>query len=538
MSRRWVIVVVAFAVLGAACDWAMFGYGPTHTRFSPDTSISPGDLPAKMQPAWTASVPEQGVFVSSPVAVHGVVYVGSTDHKLYAFDAAGLTNCSGTPTMCTPLWSADTGSNVIGAPAVVDGVVYVPAQDGALQAYDAAGVTGCSGAPKTCEPLWSAALKPGVLSSPTVASGIVYIATLGRVLYAFDAAAGSSNCSGTPKTCTPLWSATTTGGIESSPTVGGGIVFIGATDRSLYAFDAAGSGPSCAGTPKTCTPLWSATSASAIESTTALANGMLYVGSAGLSVYDAAGSSTTCSGTPKTCTPLWTAATGPVVGSSAVANGIVYVPGYNNTLYAFDAAGGSTTCSGTPKTCSPLWSAPVGGHIASSPALANGVIYIGSDDGNLYAFDAAGSSTTCSGTPKTCTSLWSTATGGPVRSSPAVADGFVYVVANNVLHAYVDDTTPPETRILAPTDGATLSGGTTLRETSFDNVIVSKVEFHLTGGTFNDAILGVATPTGHGGYFGWDTTSVPNGRYKLNSVAYDGVGNVGRSPDVHITVRN
>jgi outer membrane protein assembly factor BamB len=39
--------------------------------------------------------------------------------------------------MCTPLWSADTGSEVIGAPAVVDGVVYFPAQDGALQAYDA-----------------------------------------------------------------------------------------------------------------------------------------------------------------------------------------------------------------------------------------------------------------------------------------------------------------------------------------------------------------------------------------------------------------
>src|SRR5207249_11579981 len=32
--------------------------------------------------------------------------------------------------------------------------------------------------------------------------------------------------------------------------------------------------------------------------------------------------------------------------------------------------------------------APTGGPIYSSPAVANGLVYVGSDDGNLYAFDA------------------------------------------------------------------------------------------------------------------------------------------------------
>ena len=63
-----------------------------------------------------------------------------------------------------------------------------------------------------------------------------------------------------------------------------------------------------------------------------------------------------------------------------------------------------------------IWSAITGGAIASSPAVANGVVYVGSDDHNLYAFDAA------TGAP-----LRVLLTGGPVTSSPAVANGVVYV---------------------------------------------------------------------------------------------------------------
>ena len=277
----------------------------------------------------------------------------------------------------------------------------------------------------------------------------------------------------------------------------------------------------------------------AVEGTIAVATGRAYVPGGTLQVYDAAGS-TNCSGTPVTCTPLWTAATGGgVVASPAVANGVLYEPASNHELDAFDAAG-VTNCSGTPATCTPLWTASIGTQnvaTPSSPAVANGVVYVGSEDGNLYAFDAAGT-TNCSGMPVTCTPLWSVATGGPVRSAPAVANGFVYVTSNNQLQAYVDDTQPPRTTVVAPASGSTLSGPATLLETASDNVSVSKVEFRFTGGNLNDALIGVATPSGHGGSFGWDTTSVPNGDYTLNSVAYDEVGNVGRSESVNITVQN
>src|SRR5438105_12180650 len=61
------------------------------------------------------------------------------------------------------------------------------------------------------------------------------------------------------------------------------------------------------------------------------------------------------------------------------------------------------------------WSSPTGGVIGSSPAVANGVVYIGSDDGKMYALDA-----------KTGTRLWSYRTGNIIDSSPAVANGGVY----------------------------------------------------------------------------------------------------------------
>ena len=62
------------------------------------------------------------------------------------------------------------------------------------------------------------------------------------------------------------------------------------------------------------------------------------------------------------------------------------------------------------------WSYATGYLVDSSPAVANGVVYVGSNDGNLYALNAS-----------TGAKLWSYPTGAAVASSPAVANGVVYV---------------------------------------------------------------------------------------------------------------
>jgi outer membrane protein assembly factor BamB len=61
--------------------------------------------------------------------------VASYDTKLYAFDAGGVTNCSGTPKVCTPLWSATTGSAIESSPSILNGVVYVGSDDAKLYAF-------------------------------------------------------------------------------------------------------------------------------------------------------------------------------------------------------------------------------------------------------------------------------------------------------------------------------------------------------------------------------------------------------------------
>jgi outer membrane protein assembly factor BamB len=71
------------------------------------------------------------------------------------------------------------------------------------------------------------------------------------------------------------------------------------------------------------------------------------------------------------------------------------------------------------------WRFPTGDRVVSSPAWAGGVVYVGSDDGQLYAIDAA-----------TGRQRWMHRTGGPVPSSPAVAEGRVFVLSyDGRLHA-------------------------------------------------------------------------------------------------------
>ena len=60
------------------------------------------------------------------------------------------------------------------------------------------------------------------------------------------------------------------------------------------------------------------------------------------------------------------------------------------------------------------WRVQTDGAVRSSPVLAGGLVYFGSNDGNLYAVEAE------NGEPR-----WEFATGGAVRSTPAVADGLV-----------------------------------------------------------------------------------------------------------------
>jgi hypothetical protein len=435
-------------------DWARFHFDLNDSGNNPyENAISTSTVPG-LKPAWTSN--GLGSTATSPAVAGGVVYMGG-QFDLYAFGAtAGSANCSGTPPnrTCTPLWTAAVACQA-GSPAVSGGVIYVQGC-GHLYAFStAASSANCTGTPpnKTCTPLWTAAMLGGGSSSPAVAGKVVYVnsGTSGSgELYAFSTAALSANCSGTPpnKTCTPLWTAADNNSV-SSPAVAGGVVYVGS--NRLFAFSASGT-TNCSGAPpsRICMPLWLGLVAY-INGSPAVAGNVVYVvGGPSSQLFalstDYSSANPNCSGTPtnRTCTQLWS---GTVTGlyppsSAAVANGVVYAGSFGTVqavgeLYAFSATAGANNCSGTPKTCTPLWSAASGGGL--SPAIADGVVYGGDGGKNLYAFSAAGS-TNCSGSPKTCTPLWTGPLGSPsiVYSSPVIANGVLYITDwyGNTLRAF------------------------------------------------------------------------------------------------------
>src|SRR4030042_1094029 len=109
---------------------------------------------------------------------------------------------------------------------------------------------------------------------------------------------------------------------------------------------------------------------------------------------------------PSTNQTLWSYTTGASVYSSpAVTNGVVYVGSMDDNVYALDAATGAL-----------IWNYTTGGDVFSNPAVADGKVYVGSKDDKVYCMNAADGAL-----------LWNYTTGGDVLTSPAVANGRVFV---------------------------------------------------------------------------------------------------------------
>ena len=96
----------------------------------------------------------------------------------------------------------------------------------------------------------------------------------------------------------------------------------------------------------------------------------------------------------------------------------------------------------------------------------------------------------------------------------------------------------PTTSVLVPSTGATLSGGAaTLDANASANV--TSVSFELSGGAYNDQVVATTTkPTNYGWVVPWNTTTVPNGTYTLQSVASYAGGLSGTSAPITITLSN
>jgi outer membrane protein assembly factor BamB len=211
------------ATLLAVAVSAMFRGGPAHL------GVYDSSAPMLTSVKWRFHT--HAKMFSSPTVSGDAVYIGASNGRLYAIRTGDGSQ----------IWSFAAKGAINSTPAVADGAVYVLSRDGNLYAIDAQtgreqwsfttggerrftapGIHGIT--PKT-------EVMPDpfdvFLSSPAVAGGVVYVGSGDHNVYAIDAATGRLR-----------WKFLTGNVVHASPAVVNGTVFIGSWDRYLYALDA------------------------------------------------------------------------------------------------------------------------------------------------------------------------------------------------------------------------------------------------------------------------------------------------------------
>ena len=95
---------------------------------------------------------------------------------------------------------------------------------------------------------------------------------------------------------------------------------------------------------------------------------------------------------------------------------------------------------------------------------------------------------------------------------------------------------PPTTTVVLPSNNASVAANAVLDAVASSGV--TKVQYQLTGGTLNNALIATATPTIYGWVASWNSTTVVNGQYTLKSVASYAGGVSATSAPITITVGN
>lgn len=296
-------------------------------------------------------------------------------------------------------WRFATGGAVRSTPALAGGALYFGSTDGTLYAVSAA-----DGVPQ-----WSFEAGAAIVSSPAVTGSRVVFSDRANAMYGLDRQSGTEvwRVSGGPDRPLPWgwegWDYVNSSGVVVADprSADAEWVVIGNGDGYVYALRAEDGEIQ-----------WRYEVGARVRSTPAVWEGMVFVGGGDGFVYaldledgslrwrfETAGASMNPADFGFDRTQIYS--------SPAVANGVVYVGSRDASLYAIDA-----------RTGEGLWHREDGSAwVISSPAVASGRVYAGrSSSGNLWAHDAG-----------TGADLWVRSTGDWIQGSPEIADGVVHV---------------------------------------------------------------------------------------------------------------
>lgn len=292
---------------------------------------------------------------SSPAVVDGVVYIGGYHgHAVFAFNAY----------TGELIWQSPTDSgypNSISATAVANDLVYVTVAstsdcNGRLYAFNSS----------TGKLTWQKIIPGWTWASPAIYEGRVYIGSSIGDIAALNATSRDQR-----------WSITDLGyDGHSSFSIGDNLVYISKWPQGLQAWNAS-SGAF----------VWAcSTKGNVVYATPAIANGVVYVSTSigGASNNIQPGGVTAMDA--KSGALLWNHTIGSIQYSSpAVADGLVFVGSDENSIMTHASARGHTVYALDSRTGELRWTYLTGGEVYSSPAVAYGIVYVGSNDGKLYA---------------------------------------------------------------------------------------------------------------------------------------------------------
>jgi outer membrane protein assembly factor BamB len=428
-------------------DWPMFQHDAAHTGYS--TAAGPLDN----QTLWVYAT--NGGTLSCPVISNGIVYVTLGDNV----HASGMNNyASGNNIYALDsatgnlVWNYSTKASVEGPAAVSGGIVYVASNE-SVYALDA----------KTGNPSWTSNAS-GV--SPVVSNGIVFVVSTNGNFFALNASTGNT-----------IWSVPIQASdLVSTPAVDNGLIYYTVSWRSTITISWPGytnldSGVLYALNASNGNVAWHFEMEPATFSPF-VNDGIVYVGDGYLHALNAS-----------TGASIWNYTTlidgypPNIFSSPSIANGIIYlssnaeffalnastgglIRNYGHALYYFPTVANDTIYACLPPTdieppsnLSSILGQPINGKLVrgifavnatsgniiwnyteklsftnfpdwSSLAIANGVLYLTSSDGKVYAFGTARNLPNPSPNPTKST----TASPTPLPSIPEIPNWTVVIL--------------------------------------------------------------------------------------------------------------
>ena len=386
-----ILFSILLCTISVSGQEVMFHYNAEHTG---DFSPVAGTIGNTVSLKWKYET--GGEVKSSPVVSNGIVYVGSDDHKVYALSA----------TNGKQLWNFTTNGPVSSTPAIENGIVYI----GSTNLYAINSTTG--------RQIWNFTPDfPVDYSELAITNGIIYFQA--GYTYALNASDGSL-----------IWTFSPFDNMDRkswfSPAIANGIVYAGSIDGKIYALNATTGLQIWNYTPYTC-------GCSFTFSSPAIADDVVFIVHYGLGSKDDLYALNANNGQS-----IWNYSyDGSWPASPAVSDGIVYAGDNSGNLHAINTTTGQL-----------LWKFKAGLPI-SSPAVANGAVFFWSvGDSKIYAVNA-----------KTGQQIWNYSTEDllisndwGVISSPAIADGVLYIGSSdkNVYALNISGGVPliPETKTI------------------------------------------------------------------------------------------